>query len=155
MRGEFFLFGQFGNDESVGLLSAFVEVVALPAVFDDVEAVVVEVLNAVEDLAQLQTVHLYVDAVYYHVHLHHVPHVRCEPLRTNCAQTNSRQILDGIGWVWLELLGTWFFGTGGGVVGEGMCHHPDEVMADLVLIGVIGDEHVFCVVEVKLQFVDS
>lgn len=73
--GEFFLFGELGDDGAVGLLPVLVEGVALASIFDDVEAVVVEVLYAVEDLAQLPAVHLDVDAVDHHIHVHHVPHV--------------------------------------------------------------------------------
>lgn len=135
--GEFLLFGQLGDDDAVGLLPALVEGVPLSPIFDDVEAVVVEVLNAVENLAQLPAVHLDVDAVYYHAHLHHVSHVRCEPLRAHRAQPNGGQVFNRIGRKGLELLRSRFFGTGGRVVGEGMCHHSDEKVSGFVLVGVI------------------
>lgn len=40
------------------------------------------------------------------------------------------------------------------MVGEGVRHHSDEVVPRFVLVGVVGDEDVFGVVEIELQFVD-
>lgn len=53
IRVYFLLFRDFGDQTAVVLLGCFVEIVTLPAVFHDVESVIVEVLDAVEELTQL------------------------------------------------------------------------------------------------------
>lgn len=53
IRVYFLLFRDFGDQAAVVFLGRFVEVVTLSAVFHDVESIVVEVLDAVEELTQL------------------------------------------------------------------------------------------------------